>query len=145
MITARERIKTALPVILVFGFIGGCAYYTIKSSNDDNKPKNENWCSQVTQFDTLKHKFTKSYCQSIIFDDDSVVNFIAKDGKIWWHKDYAEDIKNKNDDGIQYDDITLKNGQRFKVLVVSEGGCKIKQKEDELLSDLSKDDDNSNN
>lgn len=119
---------------LGIGCVGGCIYY----GHSQDKPKNVNWCSQIAEFDTIKHKFTTAYCQSTIYDDDSVVNFTTKYGKAWWHKDYADDSKQNNEDGIQYDDITLKNGQHYRVLAVSEDGCKIRQKEDELLNNLSK-------
>lgn len=129
-----------LIIISIFSTLG----YEIYSHREITPPeKNTLGCASVVYFNNQTKTFDSIYNEAIMFGNDSLVNFTDQNGHVWWEKDFISNEQRTTEDKLDYNDITLKNGERFKVMYISVGNCQTKAIEDSLKEDLkpSEDDD----
>jgi len=125
-----------MSILIILLCFGGC-FYAIYANRDITPiPKNQTTCISLIYFNPNKHLFDTTYTEAITFADDSIVNFKDVSGNIWKQSDFISNKELKDDDGVSYNDITLKNGERFRIIQVSDGGCKIKSVEDSIKATL---------
>lgn len=127
-----NKIKENIHLILALGFITiSVIVIIIGVIYDYATPappiKNEIKCAQVIFFNTNIHKFDTTYNQSVYYDD-SLVYFTDQLGNKWYPKSFAheDDEIDTDEDGVRYitsRDITLSSGQRFKISILTDGGC----------------------
>ena len=111
----------------------------------DIRPKNELWCASIVYYNNRSKSFDTTYSTTTIFDADSIVNFTDPNGRTWWSRDFISNEDRKDEDDLDYNDITIKNGERFKVFPISNGKCQTKAIEDSLKDNLNTSNDNNDN
>jgi|GEM_PF-3866499 len=133
----------ALVIILILGCLG----YEIYTHRDITPPdKNTPSCASIIYFNLNTKTLDTTYTSATVWGEDSLVNFTDQNGHIWWERDFISNEQRWDDDKIAFDDITLRDGEHFKVMYISMGHCQSKAIEDSLKDDLkSNDDDNDNN
>jgi hypothetical protein len=140
----KEISNSLFILLVVFSCLGAFIYFIYKNRDITPPPKNQLWCASVIYFSQNKHSFDTIYSKSTVFGEDSIVNFTDQYNQIWWTKDFVSNEERYDDDKVEYHDITLKNGERFKITAVSEGDCQSKAIEDSLKEDLKPSDYDSN-
>lgn len=124
--------------------IGASFFYFLYIHRDITPPDHiEKWCSNLVYFNTSKHKFDTTYTQTTLFGGDSIVNFTSPKGDVWQQKQFVVLSETENDDKENVYDITVENGERFKLILVDSGACKIKSVMDSIK--ISNQPDNDNN
>lgn len=134
----REKIEYTFWSLVILSFALGIGYLIYTHRDKPPSRKNEIWCASISFFNNKTHAIDTAYTTAVVFDSDSLVNFTDANGNIWWAKDFLTNEDRRDEDDISYDDITLKNGERYKVLIVSDGKCQVKSAEDSLKDNLSK-------
>ena len=136
----NEKQKAALLLVLIISLVGGCFYgIRVFVENDSGPPvSNKTWCSEIVYFNPKTHLFDTAYCVSVL-NEDSIVSFKSPFGKIWQSKQFVVNEENKVDYGNQ-SDITVTDGERFRITPISDTSCLVKAKMDSLKEDNESDD-----
>jgi hypothetical protein len=120
----RERIEYIFWVIIILGGISGGGYL-IYSHRDITTPlKNETHCAQFIYFDSTSHKMDTGYYPVTMYDD-SIVNITTSKGTVWWANNFVDNQEIIIDETLARD-ITLKNGDRYKIIPLDSGRCQSK-------------------
>jgi hypothetical protein len=133
-----ERLKTGLWFLLIASLFGGLISLIYTHREITPPPKNTVWCAEVIYFNPKSKTIDTLYTPAVLYDD-SIVNFKSPSGEIWKAKDFIFQ-ENKEVEYGTMSDLTVSNGEHFKVTPISDTVCLIKSKMDSLKSDNEPDD-----
>ena len=135
----KKEIVIPYSILAVILIIGGLCYHFTDYSKDDIPVKhNRIDCDELIYFNPSDKKFDTTYVE-VSIKKDSLYSFKAPTGRIWFRKDFANVEINNVDYGDMWD-ITVNDGERFKLTAISNSGCLIKSKMDSIKNQISTDD-----
>ncbi len=126
----KDKLKGGLIFLILILLLGGCFYLIDTHQDKTPPPKNTNWCAEIVYFNPKSKTIDTTYSPAVLYDD-SIVNFKSPTGQIWRSKDFI----NREDNNVDYgtmSDITVSDGEHFKVTPISATGCLVKAVMDSL-------------
>jgi len=129
-----KKIKDLMYPIFGIAFIIICIIVAVLDFINTNKKQppltNENQCAEFIYYDP-QHKNIDTAYSNVVMYGDSLVNFTSPMGITYSSRDIIDEKDETEDDedgisSIAMRDITVSNGERFKITFTDDTLCRIK-------------------
>jgi hypothetical protein len=92
-----------------------------------HKPVVAKECAQLIYLNQDRQIMDTAFTTALVYDSDSLVNFKSPNGQTWRGKTIVEQSQIWNDDDKEYYfDVTVSDGEHFKITTIDSGLCKMK-------------------
>ncbi len=135
----KDKIKAVFVFLILCGLVGG-AFYTVANYDKNDKPQVESYCGSIVYFNKETHKLDTTYGNVETYKDSIVRFFSPYD--IWPKEEIISETEDEVEGRTIYD-ITISNGEHFKIKVIASGMCQPKIVMDSIRN--SQDDEPENN